>query len=189
MYRYWHPTPWRDIAVLTDDTGRCNDYQRKSQNVRDYGMCCDAAHLDTTGNCVQLNGTASGVWGPNNAADCKVSRQAGVWVERGKWGTAAPTCKVSPYARDNQPADMSHPYGVRPAPEMPSPKYTWTVPSDVLDKLGAIEATCVLRVRYNLTSTDYDGYSTNRLFNGVDAKVSRGTSKQNGQVERHPVLL
>jgi hypothetical protein len=160
-----------------DDTSACNDYAWKSQNVRDYGMCCDKARLDVTGDCVQLNGTAPGVGGPNNAASCKTYRQAGVWVERGKWGTAAPTCKVSPYARDNQPADMSHPYGVDPAPEMPYPKYTWKVPGDVLDTLGANEATCVLRVRYNLTSTDYDGRRTNRLFNGVDAKVSRHSER------------
>ena len=32
-YPYWHPTPWRDAIVMTDDTRRCSMYYRESQNV------------------------------------------------------------------------------------------------------------------------------------------------------------
>ena len=38
-YPYWHPTPWRDIAVLTDDTSQCAFYQAESENVKRRGSC------------------------------------------------------------------------------------------------------------------------------------------------------
>lgn len=36
-YPYWHPSPWRDIAILTDDTSRCEWY--KAESVKPKGLC------------------------------------------------------------------------------------------------------------------------------------------------------
>lgn len=36
-YPYWHPNPWRDIAVLTDDISLCEWYQAES--VKPRGIC------------------------------------------------------------------------------------------------------------------------------------------------------
>jgi len=33
-YPYWHPTPWRDIAILTDDTGHCHYYTSRAATRR-----------------------------------------------------------------------------------------------------------------------------------------------------------
>ena len=30
-YPYWHPTPWRDVAVLTSDISRCEYYQARTR--------------------------------------------------------------------------------------------------------------------------------------------------------------
>ena len=38
-YPYWHPSPWRDAIVMTDDTRRCGMYAKESQNVVDKGHC------------------------------------------------------------------------------------------------------------------------------------------------------
>ena len=54
--RYWHPTPWRDIAVFTDDMALCSYYERESQNVRSKGMCCNKTVWESSGECVQQHG-------------------------------------------------------------------------------------------------------------------------------------
>ena len=38
-YPYWHPSPWVDVAILTDDVSRCRYYQAESFNVKPKGLC------------------------------------------------------------------------------------------------------------------------------------------------------
>lgn len=38
-YPYWAPTPWKDIAILTNRPDRCPAYQAESQNVKARGYC------------------------------------------------------------------------------------------------------------------------------------------------------
>lgn len=38
-YPYWHPNPWRDIAVLTDNLTLCDMYRRESFNVQPRQRC------------------------------------------------------------------------------------------------------------------------------------------------------
>ena len=33
-YPYWHPTEWKDIAVLAENASRCSFYQSESFNIR-----------------------------------------------------------------------------------------------------------------------------------------------------------
>lgn len=38
-YPYWGPTPWVDIAILTDDASRCPFYRSESENVKGRYFC------------------------------------------------------------------------------------------------------------------------------------------------------
>jgi len=38
-YPYWHPTPWRDIAVLADNETQCDMFRRESNNRVARGIC------------------------------------------------------------------------------------------------------------------------------------------------------
>ncbi|CAE6914415.1 DD3-3 [Symbiodinium sp. KB8] len=39
-YPYWHPTPWHDIAIFTNEPQeRCEYYRAESQNVKEKGRC------------------------------------------------------------------------------------------------------------------------------------------------------
>ncbi len=41
-YPYWHPTPWKDIAILTSNTSLCNQiYASSSFNVQPYYECVE----------------------------------------------------------------------------------------------------------------------------------------------------
>eukprot|EP01112_Ceratiomyxa_fruticulosa_P014502 TRINITY_DN4157_c0_g1_i4.p1 TRINITY_DN4157_c0_g1~~TRINITY_DN4157_c0_g1_i4.p1 ORF type:complete len:1284 (+),score=241.55 TRINITY_DN4157_c0_g1_i4:155-4006(+) len=77
-YPYWHPSPWRDIAVIVDDVTRCGYYQRESQNVQAKGYCSVANY--------------------NNPYDC--ATHGGHWSST-SWGIGAPDCVQTVWSRDN----------------------------------------------------------------------------------------
>jgi hypothetical protein len=97
-YPYWHPSPWRDIAILTDRGDLCPYYKMHSN------------HNDLP-------------------------------------------CEPVPSSRDNHLGSVS-------GGEMAT--YLWTVPENLVGKR------CVLRIRYNVTSGDFDAWETfsNRNRNG-----------------------
>ena len=180
-YPYWHPTPWRDIAVFTDDVGLCGYYEWESQNVRDKGMCCNATSYAMDGTCVQQPGRIENnqvIPGPNSHAACIADQQnAGVWVEYGAWNTWPPLCERSPYARDNHlgnsvptQAESGGYFATNRAPS-----FEWEVPWDILHGKDVDEMTCVLRMRYNISTMDYDGWGihtgtmVDSKLNGADA--------------------
>jgi hypothetical protein len=144
-YPYWHPSVWKDIAVLVDDKDECGFYQKESQNVKAKNFC---------------QGTTAGQKAANNYEDC--TREAGTWTSQPSWGLKKPDCKEAAVSRDNHLGN-----GV----DAHTNSYNWTLPRPKQE--SCIEngnCTCILRIRYNITVGEVLS-SHNSLNNGVNSPV------------------
>ncbi len=134
-YPYWHPSPWKDVAVLTDDTSLCSFFQSESQNVKSKNYCASSS------------GTPNQY---NNEADCTAN--GGTWTSASSYGIAAPDCVQAPWTRDNHLGNSDTGY---------TASYNWTLPtSDQESCIGAGNCACVLRLRYNISTNDIQGYGS-----------------------------
>lgn len=149
-YPYWHPSPWKDIAVITSTPERCSYYREESENVKGRGEC------------VWKNGPAIGT-GPraeswyNNERDCTNRDHARTdaekekvqeWVVRPAHGLPPPQCLSGEkfWTRSNHLGNTRGGY---------NPVFNWTIPEE------AEGQKCVLRLRYNISTKDYqsqDGF-------------------------------
>jgi hypothetical protein len=136
-YPYWHPSEWRDIVILTHNTDWCDFYQAESQNVKPKGYCQDTANPG-----VQTQ--------PNNAATC--GQTAGYeWVEAPAWGVSPPDCLQAPWSRENHLGGGTQQPGH-------NNNYNWTLPaSGDVQCIQDGDCNCVLRIRYNVSTTE-EGY-------------------------------
>eukprot|EP01088_Endostelium_zonatum_P015437 TRINITY_DN377_c0_g1_i1.p1 TRINITY_DN377_c0_g1~~TRINITY_DN377_c0_g1_i1.p1 ORF type:complete len:646 (-),score=159.16 TRINITY_DN377_c0_g1_i1:47-1984(-) len=133
-YPYWHPTPWVDVAVLTDNVARCPYYTESSQNNNIVNYCTIAEY--------------------NNENDCTTN--GGSWNFFTHYANA-PDCAATPATRDNHLGNDQTGY---------ASSYNWTLPD--IDNNQ-----CVLRVRYNISTADYDGWGT---YSDANADRSRNKS-------------
>jgi len=134
-YPYWHPTIWRDIAILTSDTSRCAAYQAESQNVKKRSYCkVSQEFIDQ-----QLNGAT---WRRGFIAiePNKCKQIGGEWVDVEPFNIPAPKCDKHPITRDNHHGN--------PVGSAFWPRWNWTIPGEV-----QLES-CVLRLRYNMSSSE-----------------------------------
>jgi hypothetical protein len=133
-YPYWAPSPWKDIAVLTNDMSYCSTYTKNSQNVD-----------DSKGNCVS---TEDGSFlKPNNQPECTATEN-GKWTTQESWGTSAPECIKADFSRDNH---LGNGVGGQ------SNNYNWTLPRSGSEScIKDNNCHCVLRIRYNISTTDLD---------------------------------
>ncbi|CBY24395.1 unnamed protein product [Oikopleura dioica] len=150
-YPYWHPTPWKDIAVLTSEPSKCAELLDENAN---RNMKYECVHK------VDQNSTL----GYKNEADCTALAKDSAFEKDLVWGVpyrtgagrraapvekcvlleGAPECKQAPWSRANhlgQTDDSDY-----------FPTYKWELP----DFHGLVESQeCVLRIRYNVTTNDY----------------------------------
>lgn len=158
-YPYWRPTIWRDIAYLTsayDDKSNidiCNFVLENSQNTKTFYKCS-----------IDSDDTAA-------AVDQQTCESKG-----GKWegfshNIPPPACERAPWTRDNHLGDTR---------DANYANFTWTLPTfpvgaddphnfKVLKKYGTNNdfVKCTLRLRYNITTDDYDPWNTDSSSNHV----------------------
>jgi hypothetical protein len=128
-YPYWHPSQWKDIAILTTNKGYCDFYKANSQNVQSKGYC--------------QSPSAPGIQvAENNAVDC--AAQGNQWVNQPSFGLSAPDCETVPWSRENQLGNGVN--GFANSYNMTIPQYESCTNDDT--------CTCVLRLRYNVSTIE-----------------------------------
>jgi len=157
-YPYWLPTPWVDIAYLTDRMDFCtaNGYiastsQNSSPRYKCYSPTYTASQLSST-----------------TPETC--SSNGGTWIQH-TWGVPAPECIPAQWSRTNHLGNARGLGG-----EMMN--YNWTLPT-FATLTNIIKATpydndyvkCVLRMRYNISTDDYDMWNINSTQNQGNSPV------------------
>jgi len=186
-YPYWHPSPWVDIAIFTDDAARCAVYQAESQNVKAKNYCRAKGTSSFTQQTFQIeqqkakraaaakaaakalikapakgqNQQLKNGNFPNNQAACEAAGME--WVTHPAWGVPAPECKKAPWDRENHLGNVGG--------TIETERYWWTLPPVTREKK------CVLRVRYNISSGDADFYQPGQY---LDSKSNGNNSPIKG---------
>jgi len=179
-YPYWHPAPWVDIYYLTNEdlNTRCPFVQTYSQNVNtQIGKCVNPGSPVTDPTISQIQA--------NNPADCAA---AGGQYKYMSWsmanaGFVAPTCAQAPWSRVNHLGNGETGF---------ARTLNWTLPSwSLLDSAflsypnpatGNFKK-CVFRGRYNLTTGDYPGWTTDASMNDDQQKGVVSPVQQNPTVD------
>jgi hypothetical protein len=151
-YPYWRPSPWVDVAVLTNDTTRCAYYQAESQNVKDRWHCVLPTSVWNTKVAAADSSTQNGNTGflPITKAKCETAALNGTWTRVPAWGVPAPVCMEPPHSRDNH---LGNVHGGEHA------RFNWTVTA-LPEAMEPYREYCVMRVRYNISTTDYNDWDS-----------------------------
>ncbi|GAB5361023.1 hypothetical protein AAMO2058_000678800 [Amorphochlora amoebiformis] len=161
-YPYWRPQPWIDIAVLTSDISFCDFFTQSSQNTNAVGYC-------------DCKGRASG------GKPCPITEKAcedfsadSQWKIMPSKGVPPPECMYHPFSRDNHLGNTfkMNDDGTLDMDSTDQPEtawYDWTVPE------WATNQQCVIRMRYNMSTKDYNSHSyakTNEIGVGYDSSYN-----------------
>jgi len=173
-YPYWNPSPWIDIAYLTSNPEHCPMVWAGSQNNNSVGWCDGALPFagDNYDNSV-----------PITEEDCvRIAGETGlplVWRTINK-GLPGPECRQAEWGRVNhlghgRHGDYHH--------------YDWKIPSfDMLASKGyaTIDTNflrCVFRLRYNISTDDYDPWTANSTMDDNELMGIISPIRQNPTVD------
>eukprot|EP01133_Synstelium_polycarpum_P015084 gene15084-17858_t len=151
-YPYWAPSPWKDIAILTDSKSLCKWYKRESQNVKEKHWC-------------EIPNPAGNNLAPYSETKCT---EAG-----GKWMTAPSHDIGAPECIETQWNHVNH-LGI----SLNNGKYNtynWSLPHAGMEPCIATAGgcRCVLRIRYNISNSEIDGFGfTDSSKNGKNSPIS-----------------
>jgi hypothetical protein len=165
-YPYWSPSPWKDVVIMTDHPDLFCDsntglYKGASQNNVTVGKCEPIAAPSTNST---IENSALAAIKAITESQCITagipadgSLPTARWVEYSH-NMAPPLCRQADWSRVNHLGN-----GRKGQPLM----YNWTLPSIAeLDRqkvwlftdttTGAKYAKCVARLRYNMSTDDFD---------------------------------
>jgi len=165
-YPYWHPTIWKDIAVFTDEPERCEYYQAESENVKGRWHC----HVSDEFLAENYNPDTKEAIIPIDKEGCEELgaewKQSDPHTYPNGDAIPPPVCEAAPYQRDNHHGNGDDGYMVG---------HKWTVPEQL------VHSNCAIRIRYNISSTDYDawniGYDDKVLNERLDDRASTHVGK------------
>lgn len=95
----------------------------------------------------------------NNEVSCPTGQwfeQPAINKQAGFGGVGAPICQPAPWNRDNHLGN-----GINGYPN----NFNWTIPTWLEGKK------CVLRIRYNISTNDYDPWTTDHKSNGIKSPI------------------
>lgn len=186
-YPWWKPSPWMDIAYLTDTIQDCSS---ESALDKSYNVTTNSMNVKSIGKCV-LNPPGSGsdsdraqVYKAQTQAQCA---NVSLTVAGATWQTfthniPAPQCLHAEWSRVNH---LGNGRNNQPL------QHNWTIPG--MDKLGAYTdvrgtpgnqiAKCVLRLRYNISTDDYDPRNTDYSQNDDPEHGIRSPVEENPTVD------
>jgi len=136
-YPYWRPSPWVDIAVMTDDTERCEWYKKESENVKPRYFCKIPDKMMEE---LQKE-NKQGLQIPITEEGCKkftYKEYKGEWVQDQRPLHPAPLCFSNPVSRDNHHGNKADGF---------MGGFNWTIPNKP-------HSHCALRLRYNITTME-----------------------------------
>jgi len=146
-YPYWWPTPWVDVAYLTDHVEQiCPLVAEANQNNNDVYKCDGLVQNDQETYITEEQCDANG----------------GDWEAWNK-NVDPPECLEAPWARTNHLGNGR---------DGQAQNYTWTLPAfddvygDTINANGDyVTKKCVMRLRYNISTDDYDPWNVNSSMN------------------------
>ena len=194
-YPYWHPTPWKDIAVLTSEPSKCGELLDETGNRNQKYECVHRVDQNSTlgyskfnnaEECEYSGGEWIGFYNPKfifeqieTEADCTDLAKDSEFKNNLVWGVpyrtgagrrAAPVekCLLLEEAPECKQAPWSRANHLGQTDDSDYfPTYKWELP----DFHGLLESQeCVLRIRYNVTTNDYlDDFASEQTSKGYFA--------------------
>jgi len=181
-YPYWHPSPWKDLAILTNQPQRCEAYKAESENVKGKFYCQVPVLLakqwyhDKKNKKRQwipihnINGTCNNY----TVVDTKTNTTyQGKWVQKASHGLPAPECQSSTWSRDNHHGNVEGGQWSG---------FNWTVPDSIISEQ------CAIRLRYNISTGDMPHFGDNPaslmepvLNSELNYQNGKQKKKNNGQ--------
>jgi len=185
-YPYWRPSPWKDIAYITNDIEKCEKITAESQNVKPRGYCTlPAAYYQTEfakksqnlpqNSLYPIDANKCGEWSVKVGQNGNITEFAGVWKEVPAWEIAKPKCVQTEQTRANHLGLV----GGRT-----DYTYEWTIP----DEIGE-QSRCTTRVRYNITTGDYTAWEEPASLNAGVNQTWNKIGKHGGNANQVPAQL